>query len=162
MAEILPRGFVRKTSAPSPPPEPALAQDAADWSDVASTIDISMLLQYCRLPQYHDAFIDSGWDDVPYLLSLSSEQLEEVTMSVGMKPGHAQKFVDLLATFDHTRPQLLALPAPKPGGGGGSTATHPSPLPVETSMKTCAGSPAQTHARARAHARLTCTPTSTR
>lgn len=62
-------------------------------------MNLGEFLAYCRCEQYYDAFEDAGWDDVPYLLSLTPEELCEVTSQVGMKVGHAQKLLHIVAAL---------------------------------------------------------------
>ena len=64
---------------------------------VSSEYSIAQLLVNCRLENYEDVLVDAGWDDVQYLVSLTPDQLMDVANSVGMKPGHAQKFVHYLS-----------------------------------------------------------------
>ena len=52
------------------------------------------MLVACRLEQYSDALIEKeGYDDLPFLQDMSPAELHEVAKAVGMKPGHAAKFV---------------------------------------------------------------------
>lgn len=44
---------------------------------------------------YAQIFEDRGWDDLQYLLSMDAQGRQEVADDVGMKPGHAKRFVDL-------------------------------------------------------------------
>ena len=48
-----------------------------------------------RLEQYADVFEAKGFDDLPFLHTMSAEELEMAAGEVGMKPGHRMKFVRL-------------------------------------------------------------------
>ena len=65
-------------------------------------MEASFILQVRRalvrlgLAEYADEFVSQGWDDLGYLLTLDKSKLADVAKDVGMKPGHAAKFIDLL------------------------------------------------------------------
>ena len=89
-----------------PVPSPSLAD--------MSIVDF---LHMIRLESYSSAFEEQGWDDVPWLLTKSREELEQIANQVPMKPGHMRKFVDKVTAyasgnFTAAAPQLLALPGP--------------------------------------------------
>jgi hypothetical protein len=46
-----------------------------------------------RLGEYAEAFEEQGYDDLPWLSRLGDDLLREICDSLGMKPGHAMKFV---------------------------------------------------------------------
>ena len=52
-----------------------------------------LLLKF-RLAQYADAFEAAGYDDADFLMQLSADGAQQVARIVGMKPGHAHRFVD--------------------------------------------------------------------
>jgi hypothetical protein len=103
--------------------------------DMVLDMDIGTLLEHCRSSQYYADFVDNGWDDPSYLLSLTDTQLVDVTASMpNIKPGHVQRFLHYMREFRKTgRPVPLALlatapdnnPPPKPAAvGAGSPVTH--------------------------------------
>lgn len=53
------------------------------------------LLQALRLEEYVGAFETAGYDDADFLRQLGPDQAARVARAVGMKPGHAHKFVKL-------------------------------------------------------------------
>ena len=91
-----------------------------------------------KLERYHHAFIDQGWDDLQYLHHLNQAQLEDVAVSVGMKPGHAEKLIFYIVNGDGMLSSMpLTLPAPAP-------AQHalPPPSPLVQDSAPMAGSSA--------------------
>ena len=154
----LPRGFKRKSPAtpaptahnaapitpagdksrelPPPPvataPDPPTGQASAGAGVEAS--ELRELLASCRVEQYVDAFVETGWDDVDYLLMLPADELHSVTVETGMKTGHAQKFMHYVQTKqrEKTPYSMLALTmAPAcSGSGAGSSGPAPAPPPL--------------------------------
>ncbi|CAK0803694.1 unnamed protein product, partial [Prorocentrum cordatum] len=55
--------------------------------------DVDLLLRALRLEQYAPRFEAEGWDDTDFLQSLDGQALTDLARSVGMKPGHADRFV---------------------------------------------------------------------
>ena len=57
------------------------------------------LLERACLDRYADAFEDAGYDDLPHLVSLASNEtaLDALSAHVHFKPGHAVRFNDYLA-----------------------------------------------------------------
>ena len=51
------------------------------------------------LEAYAAVFDDLGYDDLAYLCQLSAPKRQEVAQEVGLKPGHARKFVELLGAW---------------------------------------------------------------
>ena len=51
-----------------------------------------------NLEQYAATFDELGYDDLPYLVGMAPDARQEVAQEVGLKPGHARKFVELLGT----------------------------------------------------------------
>jgi FkbM family methyltransferase len=59
---------------------------------------VRQLLRTLRLVQYADKFEDVGYDDADFLMQLNADEAEKVAQTIGMKPGHAHKFVHSLRT----------------------------------------------------------------
>jgi hypothetical protein len=57
---------------------------------------VHSLLTQARLAQYTDVFIDNGWDDVQWLLTVSEAMLDSLAADVGMKRGHFERFKAVL------------------------------------------------------------------
>ena len=72
--------------APPAPPPPAAVGSAG----------VRAALLRLNLEQYADMFDELGYDDLPYLIKMGVEARGEVATEVGLKPGHARKFVELL------------------------------------------------------------------
>ena len=60
---------------------------------MASMDEVKSILKSWNLSQYADTFLEQGYDDLAYLKGLGEDALQRVANSVGMKPGHAGKFV---------------------------------------------------------------------
>jgi hypothetical protein len=74
------------TAAPTnaPPPPPPRSEDMERVRDLLRTL---------KLAHYAGAFEAAGYDDAHFLLQLSADEVQRVAKTVGMKPGHAHKFV---------------------------------------------------------------------
>ena len=72
--------------APPAPPPPAAVGSAG----------VRAALVRLNLEQYADMFDELGYDDLPYLIQMGVEARGQVATEVGLKPGHARKFVELL------------------------------------------------------------------
>jgi len=72
--------------APPAPPPPAAVGSAG----------VRAALVRLNLEQYADMFDELGYDDLPYLIQMGVEARGELATEVGLKPGHARKFVELL------------------------------------------------------------------
>ena len=69
--------------------------DAEPTSIVEGMDAVRAFLLELRLEQYADVFEAKGFDDLPFLHTMSAEELEMAAGEVGMKPGHRMKFVRL-------------------------------------------------------------------
>ena len=127
-------------SRPSPPPGfklkegvPAASTHAVvprAATDNAGDLELFAFLQLCRSEQYYNAFVDGGWDDVQYLLSLEAMGgLDQVTSDVGMKSGHALKFAHYVGTHNRSnrsRDVPTAAAPPSRAGAGASPSAPPA------------------------------------
>jgi hypothetical protein len=84
-----------RLSTPAPPPlaTPPPAPTTQFASGMAAVHDVLVKL---RLEQYAKALDDLGYDDLEFMLGVSSDSRREIAEAVGMKPGHAAKFADWL------------------------------------------------------------------
>ena len=58
-------------------------------------IRVRQFLEHKKLGSYAPAFQDKGYDDADFLMQLDANEAEIVAQTVGMKPGHAHKYVSL-------------------------------------------------------------------
>ena len=72
----------------------AVAASQLDYSRKGKEDDIETLLRRLDLLQYKDAFLDSGYDNVPWLYEHAQDMklMESLCDIVGFKPGHAIRF----------------------------------------------------------------------
>ena len=56
--------------------------------------EVKRVLAAINLAQYADAFDKEGYDDLRHLASFDGATLAKVAREIGMKPGHALRFVD--------------------------------------------------------------------
>ena len=88
--------------APAPPiSAPATPSDSvrAAWlaRKRAHTADsVHSLLARLGLLEYLDKFGELGFDDVPYMLSMSDAQIHEMFEDVGLRTGHRMKLEDAI------------------------------------------------------------------
>ena len=82
---------------------------------------VTRTLTEWRLERYAPTFDALGYDDLPWLKMLSAVGLGEVTRAVGMKTGHAAKFLSYM--------QRLASGVP-PGSAPQLPAQAPAPAPA--------------------------------
>lgn len=75
-------------------------------TQLASGMSLAQMLTHCRSSAYLDAFEESGWDDVGYLVTLPPAELEDIVGSLGMKLGHRAKFLHL---FEALRSRISTL-----------------------------------------------------
>ena len=61
------------------------------------------MLTAFRLERYAEVMDEEGYDDLRWLCDAGAAQLRAVAEGVGMKPGHARKFVDYVPLY---RPQM--------------------------------------------------------
>ena len=57
---------------------------------------VAQLLHEFRLERYIEKFDEQGYDDLLDLLGMSEERMRQCVETVGMKSGHAQKFIEYL------------------------------------------------------------------
>ena len=96
-----------KAEAPEPPPPAAkraktedaaaAAPPAASSSSAGAAVpceSVAALLSAVRLDSYADAFMEQGYDDFDFLLSIAADAclLAELARHVGFKPGHKARF----------------------------------------------------------------------
>ena len=80
----------------------ALVGMAPEWPRVATGIgSVREMLMCLRLEQYVEWFDKEGYDDLDFLLYVSQDagMLHRIAESVGMRPGHAHKFCQLLPRY---------------------------------------------------------------
>ena len=71
-----------------------VATAAAPATPASGEMDqVRQLLRKLGLARYAGAFEAAGYDDAAFLMQLSADDAQRVAQTVGMKPGHALKFV---------------------------------------------------------------------
>ena len=60
--------------------------------------EVAAVLSAVRLASYAETFDEMGYDDLPFLRGLDASELRRVaTEEIGMRVGHAARFVDYLS-----------------------------------------------------------------
>merc|ERR1712216_142815 len=83
---------------PTVVPQPPLLAPPLPASQAAALEEVRSVLKSYKLDQYAEAFEEQGYDDIPFLRSMSEDELMAVLREqIGMKPGHAMRFAMWLA-----------------------------------------------------------------
>lgn len=91
---------------------------------------------HCRLAQYLDAFMELGWDDVLYILSLQPDTLTDICEACQMRPGHVMRFLDYAQEFKEMHnissnyEDTFAMPAAPTTSDDAPASAAPSASPV--------------------------------
>ena len=81
-------------AAPAPQPTPPPACPPPPPATKRPMEEVKRVLAAINLAQYADAFDKEGYDDLRHLASFDGATLAKVAREIGMKPGHALRFVD--------------------------------------------------------------------
>ena len=67
------------------------------WSEIRELLNRWKLLYTADTGEcygYAEAMREQGYDDLSQIVNMSDKQLDTLTVNLGMKKGHARKFVD--------------------------------------------------------------------